>query len=372
MHKILTIILLSVLTLFLLQKISTATSISLIQTKSKIQQLEKQIQNLKKNLANAHDIHSVLDKELAQTEKKMSGSISKLRILQQNITTKQQGIAKLKNQEIELNTQLDNQQRLLADHIRTCYTLGEYQPLKWILNQDDPYAVNRLLTFYHYLVQSRQHIIDTISATKDKITLNQQQLQIELSEQRTLESHLNHFQKKLEQNKSYHTAVLRSLNQEIKTKERTLEEFQRNKANLAHLLNTFISESQIYHPKRLFAAARHKLPLPTVGSRQAIKRMNQGVTIFAKEGAPVKAVYPGKIVFSDWLNGYGLLLIIDHGQGFMTLYAHNQSLFKAKGSLVQQGEIIAAVGHSGGIKQTGLYFEIRQGGKVISPLDWFA
>ena len=93
---------------------------------------------------------------------------------------------------------------------------------------------------------------------------------------------------------------------------------------------------------------------------------------YAAEGAAVTAVYPGKVVFSDWLKGYGLLLIIDHGRGFMTLYAHNQSLFKQKGDSVNQGEQFATVGHSGGLKQNGLYLEIRQRGQAISPLAWLS
>jgi septal ring factor EnvC (AmiA/AmiB activator) len=100
--------------------------------------------------------------------------------------------------------------------------------------------------------------------------------------------------------------------------------------------------------------------------------MNQGLIFFAHEGTPVSAVSSGKIVFSDWLKGYGLLLIIDHGRGFMTLYAHNESLFKQKGDQVKQGEQIATVGHTGGIKENGLYFEIRQRGKVIPPLRWLS
>lgn len=105
---------------------------------------------------------------------------------------------------------------------------------------------------------------------------------------------------------------------------------------------------------------------------RSFRKMHQGVTFFAEEGAVVTAVYPGKIVFSDWLKGYGLLLIIDHGQGFMTLYAHNQSLFKRKGQYVNQNEQIASVGHSGGIKQNGLYFEIRLKGKAVPPLNWLS
>ncbi len=124
--------------------------------------------------------------------------------------------------------------------------------------------------------------------------------------------------------------------------------------------------------KQPFTKMRKKLPMPVKVGHQALQKVNQGVTFFAGEGTPVTAVYPGKIVFSDWLNGYGLLLILDHGQGFMTLYAHNQSLFKRKGATVLQGEQIATVGHSGGLKQNGLYFEVRHRGKAIPPLDWLS
>jgi septal ring factor EnvC (AmiA/AmiB activator) len=117
---------------------------------------------------------------------------------------------------------------------------------------------------------------------------------------------------------------------------------------------------------------RKKLPLPIHTAHKSLTTMNQGVTFFADEGTMVTAVYPGKVVFSDWLKGYGLLLIIDHGQGYMTLYAHNQSLFKRKGESVLQNEQIASVGHSGGIKQNGLYFEIRDKGKAVPPLGWLS
>jgi septal ring factor EnvC (AmiA/AmiB activator) len=94
--------------------------------------------------------------------------------------------------------------------------------------------------------------------------------------------------------------------------------------------------------------------------------------LFAGEGDAVTAVLPGKIVFTDWLKGYGYLLIIDHGHGLMTLYAHNKTLLKHKGDIVTQGEKIASVGHSGTIKKNGLYFEVRRQGKATSPLAWLA
>ncbi|WP_052673751.1 murein hydrolase activator EnvC family protein [Legionella hackeliae] len=350
---------------------SWSESATIVQTKSRLKKLDAQIDKLKQTLATATDRRGVLNLELAGTEKQIGEGIRQLRTIQSDMTSKQHKIVALQQNLNELNKQLIAQQQLLATHVRTRYKMGQYEPLKWIINQDEPYAISRLLTFYQYLIRSRQDIIDQIDTTKRDITLNQNSLRIELSEQEQLQKELNSHQQKLERNKRYHTAVIQSLNNEIQTKQHTLEEYEHNKDNLTRLLKTLAVQS-IMQSNKPFTQMRHKLPRPVAGNRSGFQKMNQGVTFFAAEGTAVTAVYPGKIVFSDWLNGYGLLLIIDHGQGFMTLYAHNQSLFKSKGSNVLQGESIAAVGHSGGLKQNGLYFEVRHRGKAVPPLEWLS
>lgn len=342
---------------------------SVTKTKTQLKQLETKITNLKQVLATAHDKRGVLNQELAGTEKQIGVGVRKLYGIQQVMNSKQQKILALHQHVNELNKQLIAQQQLLAGHVRTRYKMGEYQPIKWILNQDDPYSISRLLAFHQYLVRSRQKVIDEIDLTKKNLTLNQNKLTSELAEQKTLQQRLHSNQAKLERSKHYHTVVIQSLNSEIQSKQHTLSEFEHNKENLSRLLTTLASQSVTY-AKLPFNNMRHKLPQPVKVERSALQKMNQGITFFASEGSRVIAVYPGKVVFSDWLNGYGLLLIIDHGQGFMTLYAHNQSLFKRKGASVLQGEQIASVGHSGGIKQNGLYFEVRQRGKAIPPLEW--
>ncbi|WED43435.1 murein hydrolase activator EnvC family protein [Legionella cardiaca] len=344
---------------------------TIVQTKTKLRALDNQISKLKQTLANANDKRGLLNQELAGTEKQIGEGIRQLRIIQNDMDSKQHKIVTLQQNLNDLNKQLITQQQLLAAHVKTRYKMGQYEPLKWLINQDEPYAISRLLTFYQYLIQSRQHIIDKIDATKRDITLNQNSLKTEIAEQQQLQHELNNHQQQLERTKQYHTAVIQSLNNEIQTKQHTLEEYERNKDNLTRLLKTLAVQS-IMQSSKPFTQMRRKLPRPVATNRQAFQKMNQGVTFFAAEGTPVTAVYPGKVVFSDWLNGYGLLLIIDHGQGFMTLYAHNQSLFKSKGSSVLKGEQIAAVGHSGGLKQNGLYFEVRHRGKAIPPLEWLS
>ncbi|MDI1352451.1 MAG: peptidoglycan DD-metalloendopeptidase family protein, partial [bacterium] len=312
-----------------------------------------------------------INKELSGTEKQIGDGVQKLHTLENKISSKGQKITELKNTITQLNSQLEQQQKLLATHIRARYQMGEYQPLKWLLNQNDPYKINRILTYYQYVLASRQKLITEIDVSRQNLHDSHEILHRELTENQQLKTQLILQQNKLQQTKKYHTTLIDSLNNQIQSQQHTLHDFEKDKQNLSQLLKTLAQKSIIQNSKP-FVQMRKKLPRPVQTGQRSPQKMNQGVTFFAPEGTVVSAVYPGKIVFSDWLKGYGLLLIIDHGQGFMTLYAHNQSLFKRKGELVLQNEQIASVGHSGGLKQNGLYFEIRLRGKAVPPLGWFS
>ncbi len=365
----LTIILLAVLFCYKLQANTSSSSVT--QTQSKLKQINDKIDLLKRTLASAHDRRGALNKELSGTEKQIGEGVRKLHSIQQSMQPTEQKIAELQNKVNNLNNQLSMQQQLLAGHVRARYQMGEYQPLKWVLDQEDPYKINRLLTYYHYIIKSRQELIEQIDVTRKKLTENKEQLNKELATNQQLQMQVLKHQQELEKHKNYHTALLDSIDSEIESKQHTLSEFEKDKKNLSHLLVSLAQRSVIQNSIP-FIKMRKKLPPPILTQNRSVKKRNQGVTFFADEGTTVTAIYPGKVVFSDWLRGYGLLLIIDHGQGFMTLYAHNQSLFKRKGQMVRQNEQIASVGHSGGIKQNGLYFEIRLRGKAISPLEWLA
>ncbi|MBI2785627.1 MAG: peptidoglycan DD-metalloendopeptidase family protein [Legionella longbeachae] len=344
---------------------------SVLQTQNKLKQLDAQINSLQQNLSFAHDKRGVLNRALAETEKQIGASIHSLRTLQGDISNKEHKIVGLQDQVNQLNRQLTTQQELLADHVRARYQMGEYQPLKWLLNQNDPNQVSRILTYYQYIVKSRQQLIEQIDITRSSLNENKEKLHNELTANQQLKIELTQHQQQLQKNKSYHTSLIQSLNNEIQDKQNILREVQKNKDNLTRLLKS-LSQQSIPQAHGPFKLMRKKLPPPIQTESRTLRKMHQGVTFFAEEGTVVTAVYPGKVVFSDWLKGYGLLLIIDHGQGFMTLYAHNQSLFKKKGEQVHQNEQIASVGHSGGIKQNGLYFEIRLRGKAIPPLNWLS
>lgn len=348
-----------------------AHSSTIQQTQTQLKQLDQQINTIQKTLSSAHGKRGALNKELSTTEKNIGKGVHDLRTIQNTMNDKSSKITALQTQVEHLNRQLTTQQQLLASHVRARYQMGEYQPLKWLLNQDDPYKISRIFTYYEYIVVSRQQLIEQIDTTRQTLNQNKEVLNNELAANQKLKAELTKHQQQLEQNKNYHTALIRSLNDEIQNKEHVLHEAQKNKDSLAQLLVT-LSQQSVIQASKPFNQMRKKLPYPVQTKSRSLHKMNQGVTFFADEGTPVTAVYPGKVVFSDWLKGYGLLLIIDHGQGFMTLYAHNESLFIKKGQSVRQDEQIASVGHTGGIKQNGLYFEIRLKGKAIPPLAWLS
>ncbi|AHE67888.1 membrane-bound metallopeptidase [Legionella oakridgensis ATCC 33761 = DSM 21215] len=342
-----------------------------VHKKNQLKELDDKINKLKQVLTHAHDKQTVLTQELSHIEKSIGQGVKNLQLIQQTITNKQQNIQELQREIDQLSNQLRDQQQLLAKHIRTRYRIGVYQPLKWLLNQENPYLVSRLLTFYQYLIKSREEAIHQVRQTKKQLALDQDKLNQEMAAQKHLQQQLVFNQQKLSQEKHYQTNLIHSLQQEIHSKQQALQDHQTNKENLTRLLASLVQKSMMQNQVP-FARLRHKLPKPVTIEHKSLQKINQGIIFFAQEGTPVKAVYPGKVLFSDWLKGYGLLLIVDHGQGFMTLYAHNQSLFKQKGEMVGQGEQIATVGHSGGLIQNGLYFEVRQRGKAVPPLEWLS
>lgn len=348
-----------------------AEQTTITQTKMQLKALENKMTVLEQTLHVVHNKRETLNQELARTEKDMGNTVRQLTIIQHNIIEKQQQIQVLKQLIDTLTQQLSTQQALLAKHIRARYKMGEYQPMKWLLNQENPYTITRLLTYYQYVVKARQQTIDQVIETQARLHQNQDKLRQETEKQHVLEAQVKQHQAELKQNQHYHAALLLSLDKDIQNKQQTMDDYLHNKNNLSHLIQSLAQQglSTRHYP---LAQIRHHLPKPVHTSPDQIEKLNQGIAFFAEEGTPVSAVYPGKVVFSDWLKGYGLLLIIDHGAGYMTLYAHNQALFKPKGTFVDQGEKIATVGHTGGLKKNGLYFEVRHGGKAISPLEWLA
>ena len=348
-----------------------AENTSLTETRKKLHQLETQITGLQTTLHHQDDENKRLTQQLSMTEKSISNNVQRIRQMTYSLQQKQIRLDQLQQRINTLNQQVKTQQQLLTKHVRARYSMGEYQPLQWLLNQNNPDTTSRLLTYYQYLVKSRQKTITTIQDTKKKLVLNQKEWQEEMQQKKQLQEQLTQNQLALERVKHRNTTIIEALHKDIRNKQQELAEYKKNKETLSSLL-TSLAKQSVWQTKHPLIYRNKRLPRPINAKEKSVQNLNQGVVFFAQEGTPVSAVFPGNIVFSDWLRGYGLLLIIDHGGGFMTLYAHNESLLKHKGDAVKGGETIATDGHSGGLKQNGLYFEIRQRGKAIPPLKWLS
>lgn len=340
-------------------------------TKTQLQELDKKIANLNKKLGKTVDKKALINQELAQTERAIGNNIKALRLAQKNLEENQHKINQ-KNQKIsQLENQLSSEQKNLAHHVRVRHRVGQHQPLKWLLNQEDPYEISQVIAYFKILIQSQEKSIQHIRDIDSQLKKNREVLKQTLVKQHLLQKKLSDQKEKLKKDKTYQIQLSKHLNQEISSKKNTLKEYQTNRDNLLQLLKS-LQKKNIVKAKVPFSRMRHKLPRPVHSEKSKWKKSKQGLLILAQEGLPVDAVYPGKVVFSNWLRGYGLLIILDHGRGYMTLYAHNQALFKHEGDFANQGEEIASIGHSGGLKKNGLYFEIRHRGKAVSPLDWLS
>lgn len=343
---------------------------SLNQTKRQLQQLDNKITTLKQTINTTHTEQQQVQKKLTLIEIRIKNALKELHIIEVALQKKQEQIKQFEIKIKTLQTTLLAQQQLLAKQIRARYAMKHYPPFAWLFNPNKTQTQQQRMVLYGYIMRSRQQCIQRIHDTKLQLAQAEQQLEREVRSQKQLQQQLYRQQLKLMANKKQSVIFMQQLSQLLTNKQHTLLIAQQDRAKLADIIIKLTQQSTL-KPTYPFLYMGKKLPRPLQTS-QHLQKINQGVVFFANEGESVKAVFAGKVVFSNWLNGYGLLLIIDHGRGFMTLYANNKSLVKRNGDMVEQGEKIALVGHTGGIKQNGLYFEIRQRGKAIPPLKWLS
>ncbi len=347
--------------------------------KQQLSTINRKVDRLQVSLHQALSNREQLSHHLASTEKAISQHIQSLRATQHDITEKNQSVQTITNELRSLNEKLNAQRATFITHLRFRYAMGRPHPSEWLLNSQKPYIFSRFMTYYQYLIQSDAKHLQGLRDTKVSIETHQQKLSNELAELNALQKNLTLKYQALATTKNKHQHVIQQLTQHIQTKQQQLSTFKQDQARLQALIEQLsrisFGSSSYSNQKTLRAASltlSHRFKSPLQGEQRVGKAYNQGILFSAKEGTPVTTVLAGKVMFSDWLNGYGLLLIIDHGNGMMSLYAHNESLFKKKGMLVKSGEEIATVGHTGGIRENGLYFELRQRGKVIPLRQWLS
>ena len=275
----------------------------------------------------------------------------------------------------------DRTHESLSAQLRAAYLMGRNEPLKLLLNQRNPAEFGRNLAYYGYFGRLRASQIASINENILKIDELDAQIEAEDLQLAQLEEDRRTGLEELDTARKQRGRVLANLEKESRSRSASLKRLETQQAQLEQLLrdlNRALADSTPVDPNDPFGKLRGKLAWPVAGkltagfgdTRTGAVRWN-GLMIAADRGSPVKAVHSGRVVYADWLPGMGLLIIVDHGNGYLSLYGHNETLFKQTGATVEAGDTISAAGDSGGRSQSGLYFEIRRAGKPVDPRPWF-
>jgi septal ring factor EnvC (AmiA/AmiB activator) len=276
---------------------------------------------------------------------------------------------------------LTGERQLMARQIRAAYKVGRNDYLKLLLNQEDPDLVGRMLVYYDYYIRARSDRIDKINKSLQEINQIKGNIQ---SEKQKLDALRDEQLKKLEeftQSRTSRNENIARLQAYISDQGKQLQLLQRNEQEIEALINQLRRQESIvksFEEVAPFDSLRGKLKWPVAGdigarygtSRKGGKLKWQGVLIRSASGVEVRAVSTGKVVFADWFRNLGLLIIVDHGNGYMSLYGHNERLLKKVGDWVLAEETIAEVGDTGGQQHPNLYFEIRSSGTPVDPALW--
>jgi septal ring factor EnvC (AmiA/AmiB activator) len=387
-----------------------------VETQKQLEAARADVAQLKKVLDKLQEEKSGVQKQLKSTETEMGELENQVSDLRQELQLSKDELVRLDQKNNKLEGARLEQQRLIAVQARAAYQSGRQEYLKLLLNQQNPEQFSRTLTYYDYLAEARMRqlagfneILLQLAETGKQIVQHQEQLQQQKSQLDSRVAQLAALRKERQQ-------ALVKLNKDYAARSARIKAREQEQAELAHVLKTIeetlarqAREAEAERQRQLaaaraapapavaektveaplvssgasyggpFAQAKGKLPWPVDGrlvARYGTPRGEDsrtrwdGVLIGAAAGSPVRAVHGGRVVFADWLRGAGLLVILDHGNGFLTLYGHNQSLLRNAGEIVKAGESIATVGTSGGQNAPALYFAIRQQGRASDPLQW--
>ena len=358
--------------------------------------------------------------QLEEIEKRYGETAAELNALQVQVEQKRQNLVNIRKEMAQTEDEISRQNKALAGQMKAAYAMGQKEKLKLMLNQEDPALSSRMMVYYEYFSKARLKKLAGIEANLQRLDQLDQHKRQEAEQLAQNLEQTKSEQIVLDGVRRQRNELLVQLGKEFSSNEQELAHLKESENKLQGLIASLqqASEDLAYEAEKAsradsgnleavsveqgetkrspfnqkddvieqntdfipvrgdFSALKGKLPWPIQGrlvqkfGSSRLERHWDGVLIDAREGTAIRAVTRGKVVYAEWLRGYGLLTIIDHGKGYMTLYAFNQSLYKKKGDWVESGEVIAAVGQSGGRSQPGLYFGIRKKGAAVDPLEW--
>jgi septal ring factor EnvC (AmiA/AmiB activator) len=350
--------------------------------KAKLADLKSAISSLEKQLNKRDKNKNKLVAELKDNEIAASASSKKIRQLNQKINTRGAKLVDLGRQQGELKAGIKKQNSAVSEQLATAYKMGSQEPIKLLLNQEDPQQLARLFKYYNYVLDARNEKIAQYIGDIEQLSALQTQV---VEETRLLDSakaELQQDQQQLLANNKRRQTTLQQLNSSLQSDKSKLDKLLKQRSALEELLKNVrgvVKKMALTTPPggQSFASQKGALSWPlkgkvahSFGSKRSGSLRWDGWLIGAKIGEPVAAVHDGQVIFSNYMRGFGLLIILNHGDGYMSLYAHNEELLKDTGDWVLSSETIARAGDTGGLNQPALYFEIRKEGQPADPKKW--
>ncbi|OGS92847.1 MAG: peptidase M23 [Gallionellales bacterium GWE2_58_10] len=360
-----------------------------------LENLREHIAAMQRELEKTSGSKSEATDALRDSERAISNSNRKLAELATQQRAADKKLNELQKQEQLLAGSMSEQRVLLGRLLYQQYLGGKQEHLKLLLNNQNPNQLARDLRYYQYIAHNRANWLTALHddlAALNALSMATRQQRAELTSLRTEQS----AQKKiLKKEQRARQQVLGNISQQLRQQRREIKRLQHNENRLAQLVDKLAKmlaqpkSGSLFHNENLpdnrfdgspFDQLKGRLALPVKGevtNRFGMPRPDstalwKGLFLRTPAGQSVKAVAAGQVVFADWLRGFGNLLIVDHGKGYMSLYANNETLFKQVGDMLRGGDTIAAVGNSGGNKDSGLYFELRHESKPFDPISWVA
>lgn len=342
----------------------------------------RKIEKLKQSIDVKEDSKSQYIKQLKSIEGKIGKLNQEIRSIGKKITVKKKELTTLRETRLEHQRKLSQETDYLAEQVYAAFTLGRQEKVKLLFSQQDPQSLQRSLVYYQYFSNARVDLINDVQHNIDKILETEQLIQQARKDLEQSQQALNQQKKELKQDLGKRKSIIASLDKQLKQQGGSLSRLEDEAKQLQELIKSieeiFVDAPESEISQRAFAELKGKLAWPVKGKLRRLFGRNkplsnlrwQGVMIEAPEGQHVQAIFHGRIAFADWLRGMGNLIIIDHGNSYLSLYGHNEALFKTAGEWVEAGEVIGSIGSSGGQKNPGLYFEIRRKGKPQNPTNW--
>ncbi|MEX1228144.1 MAG: peptidoglycan DD-metalloendopeptidase family protein [Marinobacter sp.] len=350
-------------------------------TPAQVAALKEQISDIDEWLKDAEEDRSDLEQELVATERSINQLTRERRSLETRARQQKEKLDELQIQASELLSTLDRQRESLKKQIRAAWMEGDAPAVKVLLNEIDPQTIARTMTYYEYLSSDAIQRLEDFNATLKKLNATQKSTRATQVELTQLQAQLAERQSQLTDRKQQRERTLTALKSDISSRESERASLEADRSRLEDLLREVeeaIARIPSPNESKPFKALKAKLPWPARGkvnhrfgdSLAQGKLKYNGILITTGKESDIAAVHYGRVVFANWLRGFGLMTIVDHGDGYMSLYGHSSSLLKSPGDWVDAGEAIAVAGRSGGTDEASVYFEIRYKGKPQNPQTW--